>query len=111
MAEKLVRVDSSEVRGAGSFVVLRPPKWKLMLRALKVFNAAGGAERQEDATLEMMDVLLPQMIVAWNWTNEDTGKVLATPAVDQESWDNLDLAEVFFLINQASPLIEVNRKN
>lgn len=110
MAEKLVRVDSSEVRGEGSFVVLRQPKWKLMLRGLKAFNAAGGAERQEDATLEMMDVLLPQMVAEWNWTDE-AGEVMATPAVDPAVWDDLEIAEVFFLINQAAPLIEIDRKN
>lgn len=111
MAEKLVRVDSSEVRGEGSFVTLRQPRWKLMLKALKAFNAAGGAERQEDATLEMMDVLLPQMIVSWNWTDEETGEVMPVPAVDPDSWDNLEMVDVFFLINQASPLIEIDRKN
>ena len=111
MAEKLVTVDSGEVRGAGSFVTLRQPKWKLMLKALKAFNAAGGAERQEDATLEMMDVLLPQMIVEWNWTNEETGEVMALPSVDPESWDDLEMVEVFFLINHAAPLIEIDRKN
>ena len=105
-----VKLDSSEVQGEGSFVELRRPNWKAMRGALAAFQEAGGETQASQAGLAMMDALLPGMITAWNWTDED-GKALPLPSADRTALDDLEPAEALWLVNQASGLVNVERKN
>jgi hypothetical protein len=105
-----VRLDSSEVQGEGSFVVLRKPNWKAMRSALGAFQAAGGEAEQATAGLAMMDAMLPGMIVDWNWTDE-AGDLLPLPSADPEAIGDLEPAEAIWLVQQASELVNLDRKN
>lgn len=104
----LVQVDSSAVQGEGSFVTLRKPSWKAMRKAMKGIDLQGGD--QSETGLAMMDQLLPEMVVAWDWTDME-GKPLPLPSEDASVWDDLDPTEAMFLINAAAPLITLDRKN
>jgi len=106
-----IRVDSSEVQGEGSFVVLRKPKWKGMRReGMSAFQAAGGEDKAGEAGLAMMDALLPGMIMDWNWTDED-GNPLPLPSKDPTVLDDLEIDEALWLVGQIGPLVKIDRKN
>lgn len=107
---KVLRIDSSEVQGDGSFVVLRKPNWKAMRQALGAFQEAGGEENSGQAGLAMMDALLPSMITAWNWT-DDEDEPLALPSKDRTVLDELEPAEALWLVQAASGLVQIDRKN
>lgn len=104
------RFDSADVQGPGSYVVLRRPNWKAMRGALGAFQAAGGEANASEAGLMMMDALLPEMIVEWNWVDE-AGEPLALPAEDPTAIDELEPTEAIWLVQAASGLVNVDQKN
>lgn len=104
-----VRVDSEDVQGEGSYVLLRRPNWKAMREALAVFQAAGGDANEEYAGLMMIDALLPGMIVEWNWTDED-GEALPLPSTDRTVLDDLEPIEGLLLVSRAKELINLTPK-
>jgi len=108
----VVHVDSSEVQEQenGSYVVLKRPKWKMLRQALGAFQNAGGESNQAEAGLAMMEVLLPLMVVEWNWVDED-GQPMPLPSRDPTVLDEMDPAAALFLINRASELVKFDRKN
>lgn len=103
----LVRVESDEVQGPGSFVTFRKPNWRSMRKAMKGTDLEGA---QAEIGLAMMDELVPEMIVAWNWT-DDEGGPLPVPSKDAEVFGALTAEEVMFLINHATPLIKLDQGN
>lgn len=107
----LVKVDSSEVQGEGSYVVLRRPKWKAMRKeGMGAFQAAGGEGNASEAGLAMMDALLPSMIVDWNWTDDDDNP-LPLPSTDRSVLDDLEMEEALWLVERITPLVKIDRKN
>jgi hypothetical protein len=106
----VVKVDSSAVQGDGSFVVLRKPNWKAMRGALSAFQAEGGEGNQAAAGLAMLDSLLPGMITAWNWTDEENHP-LPLPSKDRTVLDEMDPQEAMFLVQEASKLVNLDQKN
>lgn len=103
----LVRVESDAVQGPGSFVTFRKPDWKAMRKAMKGTDLQGA---EAEIGLAMMDELVPEMVVAWNWT-DDEGKPLPVPSKDAEVFGSLTAEEVMFLINHATPLIKLDQGN
>ncbi len=105
------RVESDEVQGEGSFVVLRRQSWRdaqanaRMLAELNggVVPVAGERVRatvaflaaNEQATNEM----LQKAVVAWNWV-DDAGKPLPIPS---EGDPDLNSQEVQFLVRALQP--------
>lgn len=104
-----MRVDTDDVQGEGSYVVLRKPTWRDMRLALGAFQAAGGDANEEYAGLMMVDALLPGMIVEWNWTDE-AGQPLPLPSTDRAALDDLEPVEGLLLVAEAKKLINLTPK-
>lgn len=103
----LLQVESEEVQGPGSFVTFRKPDWKAMRKAMKGTDLQGA---EAEIGLAIMEELVPEMIVTWNWTDDDGGP-LPVPNADAEVFGSLTAEEVMFLINHATPLIKLNQGN
>lgn len=104
------RIESDEVQGAGSYVVLRRVRWRSMRAALGVFQQAGGEANASEAGLAMMEALLPAALQEWNWTDED-GQPLPLPADDPAVIDDLEPEEALWLVQQLSEMLPLSRKN
>lgn len=103
----LIRVDSSEVQGPESFVLLRKPTWKTMRTVMQAQEKQG---QQSDAELGLLalEIAIPSLIVNWNWAKESedgTEVRLPVPADDPDVIEQLDMEEVMFLIKHVTPLL------
>ena len=89
------RVDSAEIQGEGSYVVLRHIPYGLV-------SAAGRKATQDAVTPEEEDEfvrdLIAKGVVEWDWV-DDEGTPLPTPAAGLDL-DELLAHEVQFLVNQ-----------
>jgi len=100
------RFESTSVQGEDSFVVMRRPKWKELRPYMK---------RDEDsdmARVEIGEAVLPNLIVAWNWVDDDD-KPYPLPKGDPEIIGDLADAEVNWLMDCLNSLMpsEEERKN
>ena len=84
------KVDSDEVQGEGSFVVLHAATLGEVIRAQK---AEGGAVD----SMEFGVALLKRLVVDWNWV-DDEDKPLPKPKDDPDVIDGLPLQELTFLV-------------
>lgn len=102
----LIRIDSSEVQGPDSFVVLRKPSWKMMRQIVKQQQSS----ENDDAAIGMLalETIMPDLIVDWNWAKEEADGemiLLPTPVTQPDILDELDFEEVMFLIEHVTPLL------
>jgi len=95
MAKRLnvVKVDSAEVQGEGSFVVIR----KFTFGELKAIRkTAKSIEGDEDVAIEVSTDLLAAHIVQWDWVDEFDAP-LPQPKDGSEVIDQLTNEEINFL--------------
>lgn len=92
---KTKRVETTDLQGEGSYVVLRSPKWGLLRKAQKQAASSGDAA----AGMTFADELLVKSVLDWNWTDDD-GQPLALPKDAPAVLDDLDSDEVAFLIEK-----------
>lgn len=91
---KLVRIDTSEVQGEGSFASVKLPKWGKFRVALNL---------QDAEAMQYATELLDETVADWNWTDDD-GEPLPTPKQNPGVIDQLTVAEVQFLVKAITEL-------
>jgi hypothetical protein len=98
MAERkykvLNRVDSAEVQGEGSFVLLKRPSWSEMRKYME------GKIDAEDLTVYGKQYL-QMTVLDWNWV-DDNGNPLPKPSDNPDVIDQLSIEESTFLMNALS---------
>lgn len=99
------KVNSEEVMGEDSWVVLRHIKYA---RALEVMGYLEDEDLTELEQEKVMADVVAEAVVEWNWVDED-GKPLATPKEGLELGE-LYTHEIQFLVNQILAAAEA-RKN
>jgi hypothetical protein len=82
----LIRVDSEEVMGEGSYVTLKAPLWG------DVQDLQGGNLTEKEVGMEM----LKRVVVGWDWV-DDEDKPLPLPSSDPDVLNRLQLVEMNFL--------------
>jgi len=103
--KNIFRVDSGEVQGEDSYVVLRRPSWG----AQKLFDQALQEQNVVEMT-EKIERLLCECIKEWNWVDDD-GNPLPTPHEDPSVLDRLVDTEITFLIQTLQRSARKKRKN
>jgi len=97
MAERkykvLNRVDSAEVQGEGSFVLLKRPSWSEMREYMEGKN--------EDDPEIYGKAFAKLMVIDWNWV-DDNGNPLPKPSDNPDVIDQLSIEESTFLMNALS---------
>lgn len=98
---KQIRIDSSEVQGPESFVLVKSPSWGLLRKAQRL--SADGADA---ATLgvEFAEEMVRESIIDWNWT-DDNDEPLPSPAKDKSVVEKLTAEEVSFLVEKITGLV------
>jgi hypothetical protein len=104
--KKYKRVDSAEVQGEGSFVLLKTPALSDMER-LEVF-AADGVD--ETAAIKFIVPLLSGLVLDWDWVDDD-GNPLPKPSEDAGVFDALTFQEQMFLVTALGLQDIANLKN
>lgn len=99
--DKRVRIDSSEVQGEGSFVMVKSPSWGLLRKAQKM--TASGADAAT-VGIEFAEEMVRETVMAWNWT-DDADLPLPTPVEDKTVVERLTAEEVSFLIEKVTGLV------
>ena len=96
------RVDSSEVQGEGSYVLMKAPSLEDTL--------AGGLTdtTNKNANLEYTAFLLGRLVQEWNWVNDD-GEPLPEPS--EEVIAKLPYTELKFLADALEIKKLTNQKN
>lgn len=85
----LRRVDTTEVQGEGSFVVVQRMTWGVMKNLLP--------EADKLTQREVAVKLIPQLVIDWNWVDDD-GKELPKPKDNPEVFDQVNDEELEFLL-------------
>lgn len=98
---KRLRVDSAEVQGLGSFVIIRSPSWGLLRKAQRLTDEGKNAAA---VSVEFVDELIGESVLAWNWT-DDNDQPLPAPAQDRSVIDRLTAEEVAFLVEKVTGLV------
>lgn len=98
---KRLRVDSAEVQGIGSFVIIKSPSWGLLRKAQRLTDEGKDAAA---VSIEFVDELICESVLAWNWTDDDD-QPLPAPAQDKTVVDRLTAEEVAFLVDKVTGLI------
>lgn len=99
--DKRIRIDSSEVQGDGSFVIVRSPSWGLLRKAQKMTNSGADAAT---VGIEFAEELVRETVLDWNWT-DDADQPLPKPADDKAVIERLTAEEVSFLIEKVTGLV------
>ena len=89
--KKYRRVDSAEVQGDGSYVVIQSPGFDVLGDLLSVANIVGDKGKPEELdlskisgeTMQAIFGLLEKTVVEWDWVN-DSGDPLPQPREDPE---------------------------
>ena len=89
--KKYKRIDSAEVQGEGSFVVVKSPGFADM----KGFDVSG-AEDDEKKAVEMLLPLLGALVHDWDWVDDDDNP-LPLPEADPDVINRLCFQEQLFL--------------
>lgn len=92
--KKFKRVDSEEVQGEGSYVVVKSPGFSDMQ---DLGDMAGVAEDQ-GAAVRALGPMLARLVIDWNWVDDD-GNPLDKPEGELAVIDNLTFQEQLFLVN------------
>lgn len=108
----LVKFSSDGVQGEGSFVTMCKPRWQALRAAMADFRQGDelDAAAQEALGMKMLETLIPQMVVAWNWTDEE-GNELPLPKSDDAVLAEMPVDEAMFLVACAGTLMPAPRKN
>ena len=113
--QNTIRLETPDLQGEGSFVVLRRLSWERRQKAQELLaDAAGGTlpRTAEDLTLTLgflqsnrkfTEDLLLECVVAWNWVGDD-GQALPLPK--DGGLALLSEAEVQFLLLALQPSVE-----
>ena len=89
--KKYRRVDSAEVQGDGSYVVIQSPGFDVLGDLLSVANIVGDKGKPDELdlskisgdTMQAIFGLLEKTVVEWDWVN-DNGDPLPQPREDPE---------------------------
>lgn len=104
---KQLRIDSAVVQGIGSFVIIKSPTWGLLRRAQRLTDEGKDAAA---VSVDFVDELLGQSVLAWNWTDDDD-QPLPAPAQDKSVIDKLTAEEVAFLVEKVTGLVGAESGN
>lgn len=113
------RIETPELQGEGSYIIVRPLEWKITKLA-REFLAIGDVSVRTDMTDEqkiahikeetrLTEMCLFGSILEWNWSDEE-GRPLPLPRTP-EDLDALTNDEVSFLTNCALGKYEAKAKN
>ena len=91
--KKYKRVDSSEVQGDGSFVLLKSPGFS-DLRELGELSSLG---EDQSKAIKAMTPLLSVLVIDWDWVDDD-GNPLPKPIDKPEVIESLTFQEQNFLV-------------
>lgn len=106
--QNTVKVDSAEVQGEGSYVVLRRMSWARQNEAQRLLAEAAGGQLPSDASemklsgafiqtnAEYTRQLLSESVVEWNWVDDDE-KPMPLPSAAGQTLD-LSTDEVQFIL-------------
>ena len=85
------RIDTKDVQGEGSYVVLRPITWAEQ-KGIRSALDSGGLDNIQET-----ERILSQYLLEWNWTGDDDAALPApnTPGV----FDKLTMEEVGYLVD------------
>jgi len=86
------KVDSTEIQGEGSFIVIRTPT----LGDVRILWDRGIDEPSKEFSYEMLKLL----VIEWNWVGDD-GAPLPNPKDHPEAIENLPIHELVFLLEAA----------
>lgn len=99
------RYDSDAVQGEGSYVVLMRPNMRQMKEVMSANKANGHTPTEEErnlANLEAAIKLVGELLIEWNWVDEE-GKALPLPRKDKKIMESLTDLEVNFLAGLLNP--------
>jgi len=100
--QNIVRLDSSEVQGEGSFVVVRAQSVREMRDLTKsdAYRKLVTATDAVDSQIAMFDLAPDTLkrILEWNWVDDDD-EPLPLPKDDPEIFDKLTQQEFEFLVD------------
>lgn len=113
------RIETTDLQGEGSFVVIRKMSYGDTKQSMK-FLAFGDVEQREDMTPEdklkkmneeaaFTESILFNGVVEWNWSDEN-GNALPVPR-KTEDVDKLTMEEVSFLVEALTTTPESQAKN
>ena len=103
-----LKIDSSEVQGEGSFIVVSSNiRWKQVRQLQK---QSRDAETGETDNLELGMRTIAAMIVDWNWTGDD-GEPLPAPAKDPSILDDLTQEEMTWLFTNVEEKLNLKLGN
>lgn len=91
------QVDTEEVQGEGSFVVISGVKVSEIRRARQLAKEAADSENTEYDSFEAGFEMLRDHIIKWNWVDDD-GTPLPQPKEHPEIFDDLTSDEVTYLV-------------
>jgi hypothetical protein len=98
------KVDSTEVQGKGSWVLLRSP----VIDDLTALEMPPEGDRK--ASIEFGRELLKSLVMDWDWV-DDEGNPLPKPPDEPEILARIPLSEVMFLIGAIGLDDLVDQKN
>lgn len=98
---KQVRIDSNEVQGPESFVIVKSPSWGLLRKAQRLTNEGADAGT---LGVEFAEELVRESVINWNWT-DDNDEPLPSPAQDKTVIEKLTAEEVSFLVTKITSLV------
>jgi len=93
------KLDSEEVQGEGSWVIVRRPNWDA------VEEVMGSKDGLSD--LELGKKIMESLVDDWNWVDDDDQPL---PKPSPETVRKLPIQEMLFLVN-ATGLGDLNQKN
>lgn len=101
--QQLIKIESDEVQGPGSFVMIKPPKWGAIRTAMQLSN--------EDIA-GYSDGFIAGTVESWNWT-DDEGAPLLSPSQRPDVVEDLTFDEVRWLLKAipTAAIAAANRGN
>lgn len=121
-----VRVDSAEVQGEGSFVVVRKISYAQRQATSRLLATLYGGQVPQNAVdlaaqgpislavLDGSDALAREMVVgnvvAWNWV-DDAGEPMPLPGIEPRVMDWLTEEEVKFIVAAINKTVGPTEKN
>ncbi len=105
--DKHIRIDSTQVQGPESYVVVKSPSWGLLRKAQRM--QADGADPGM-VGVEFAEAMIQESVLDWNWA-DDQDAPLPTPVNDPEVVGLLTVEEVTFLVAQINGLVSKSSGN
>ena len=92
--KKFHRVDSTEVQGEGSWIIIRKIGFEIVL------NQNAAELKNADQNMELAYQATKTVLYEWNWV-DDEGTPLPQPKDDPEVFDELTVEEQLFSLRAA----------